>query len=59
MGEYQIQFSDDFKKDIEEAFEYWRSKNKEAANTTLSAWLASITSQTVYGLIAEKRINAI
>jgi hypothetical protein len=56
-----MDFNQDFLNDINEAYEYWRSKQPpapELQETTPQQWIASIVARTIYTIIAEKRIHS-
>ena len=57
-----MKFHQDFQKDIEEAYEYWCSKQTAAGSTpsigNVTHWAASILGQAIYVLLAEKRTAA-
>lgn len=54
-----MEFPEQFKNDIEEAYLYWLSKQSvEPKGVTITRWLANILRKPIYELLGEKRANS-
>jgi hypothetical protein len=53
-----LEFSKEFKDDIEESYLYWLSKQSvDPKDLTITKWLANIIRKPIYDLLGEKRAN--